>query len=74
VSVYVEGSAQSVDVFVRDRGPGFRLDDVPGDRMGVRESIIGRMRRAGGQASVGSGAGGEGTEVRLHLEQAEEQP
>jgi signal transduction histidine kinase len=74
VSVYVEGTARSVDVFVRDRGPGFRVDDVPGDRMGVRESIIGRMRRAGGQASVGSGAGGEGTEVRLHLEQAEEQP
>jgi signal transduction histidine kinase len=73
VSVYVEGTARSVDVFVRDRGPGFALDDVPGDRMGVRESIIGRMRRAGGQASVGRGAGGEGTEVRLHIEQAEEQ-
>ncbi|GAB3397168.1 ATP-binding protein [Humibacter soli] len=73
VSVYVEGADGSVDVFVRDRGPGFALDEVPGDRMGVRESILGRMRRAGGSASVGPGAGGEGTEVRLHLERAGEQ-
>ncbi|HWD61759.1 MAG TPA: PspC domain-containing protein [Humibacter sp.] len=68
VSVYVEGSEASVDVFVRDRGPGFDLETVPGDRMGVRESIVGRMRRAGGTASVGPGAGGEGTEVRVHFE------
>lgn len=68
VSVYVEGTAQAIDVYIRDRGPGFRLDDVPADRMGVRESILGRMRRAGGSASVGPGAGGEGAEVRLHLE------
>lgn len=74
VSVYVESTGSTVDVFVRDRGPGFTLQEVPADRMGVRESIVGRMRRAGGQASVGRGAGGEGTEVRLHLAQKEEQP
>ena len=67
VSVYIEGSAASVDVFVRDRGPGFDLDAVPPHRMGVRESIVGRMRRAGGTAVVGAGPGGEGTEVRLHF-------
>lgn len=71
VSVYIEGAPYTVDVYVRDRGPGFTLDDVPADRMGVRESIVGRMRRAGGTASVGRGAGGEGTEVRLHLEREE---
>jgi signal transduction histidine kinase len=71
VSVYVEGTPRSVDVFVRDRGPGFSLDDVPSDRMGVRESIVGRMRRAGGTASVGRGAGGEGVQVRLHLDREE---
>lgn len=65
ISVYLEGSATGVDVFVRDRGAGFRLDDVPGDRLGVRESIIGRMRRAGGTAAVRSDA--SGTEVRLRL-------
>jgi signal transduction histidine kinase len=67
VSVYIENARDGVDVFVRDRGSGFALDDVPADRMGVRESIIGRMRRAGGSASVRPGAGGAGTEVRLHL-------
>ncbi|MGA0568300.1 PspC domain-containing protein [Rathayibacter sp. KR2-224] len=73
VSVYIESTPGSVDVFVRDRGPGFALDEVQADRMGVRESIIGRMRRAGGQASVRPGAGGQGTEVHVHFEQQEEQ-
>ena len=66
VSVYVEGTAGGVDVFVRDRGPGFDAEEVPADRMGVRESIVGRMRRVGGSASVRRGAGGVGTEVRVH--------
>jgi signal transduction histidine kinase len=67
VSVYIEGTATGVDVYVRDRGPGFSLDDVPGDRLGVRESIIGRLRRVGGTATVKPGAGGVGTEVHLHF-------
>ncbi|MFE6736330.1 PspC domain-containing protein [Microbacterium sp. NPDC057650] len=63
VSVYIEGSASGVDVFIRDRGAGFELDGVPSDRLGVRESIIGRMRRAGGSATVRSSE--QGTEVHL---------
>jgi signal transduction histidine kinase len=66
VSVYVEATASIVDVFVRDRGAGFDLDEVPSDRLGVRESIIGRMRRAGGSGEVRRTAGG--TEVHLRLE------
>lgn len=65
ISVYIEGRVDGVDVFVRDRGPGFRLDEVPGDRLGVRESIIGRLRRAGGTGSVRSDDAG--TEVHLRL-------
>lgn len=65
ISVYIEGTATEVQVFVRDRGPGFNPDSVPADRWGVRESIIGRMRRAGGSATVRPGAGGIGTEVHL---------
>ncbi|MCH6469275.1 ATP-binding protein [Sinomonas terrae] len=65
VSVYAEAGAEAIDVFVKDRGPGFDLDEVPADRLGVRESIVGRMRRHGGEAAIVSGAGG--TEVRLHL-------
>ena len=68
VSVYIEGSGDAVDVFIRDRGPGFDPAQVPEHRLGVRESIIGRMRRAGGVASVNRGAGGAGTEVQLHFD------
>ncbi|MDY0915068.1 PspC domain-containing protein [Rathayibacter festucae] len=67
VSVYVESSAAGVDVFVRDRGPGVDLGALPGDRLGIRESIVGRMARAGGSATVRPGAGGSGTEVHLRL-------
>src|SRR6185312_12770047 len=67
VSVYVEASERRVDVFVRDRGTGFDPDALPGDRLGVRESIIGRMTRNGGSATITSGA--DGTEVHLVMEQ-----
>jgi signal transduction histidine kinase len=67
VSVYLEATAAAVDVFVRDRGPGVDIDALPSDRLGIRESIVGRMSRAGGSAHVRSGAGGEGTEVHIHL-------
>jgi signal transduction histidine kinase len=69
VSVYVESSARTVDVFVRDRGPGVDLDTLPADRLGIRESIIGRMARAGGTGSVRHGTGGTGTEVHLRIEE-----
>ena len=65
VSVYAELSASALDVFVRDRGAGFSVAAVSDGRLGVRESIVGRMARHGGRATVVSGAGG--TEVRLHL-------
>jgi signal transduction histidine kinase len=68
VSVYLETAGPTVDVFIRDRGPGIDLATLPTDRLGIRESIIGRMMRAGGTATVGPGAGGVGTEVHLHLE------
>ena len=57
------------EVFVRDRGPGFDLPTVPADRLGVRESILGRMERAGGAARIRSGPGG--TEVHLTLTEPE---
>ncbi len=50
VQVYAEVEGLTVFVSVRDRGPGFDLGAVPADRMGVRESIIGRMQRNGGTA------------------------
>ncbi|PYI67293.1 histidine kinase [Arthrobacter livingstonensis] len=65
VSVYVEASPSGVDVFVKDRGAGFDPAAVPADRLGVRESVVGRMQRNGGSAEIISSQ--EGTEVRLHL-------
>ncbi|WP_328319176.1 PspC domain-containing protein [Streptomyces sp. NBC_00388] len=69
VQVYAEVEGRTVFVSVRDRGPGFDLDAVPGDRMGVRESIIGRMQRNGGTASLRSAPDG-GTVVELEMERA----
>ncbi|WP_024817607.1 ATP-binding protein [Arthrobacter sp. 31Y] len=65
VSVYLESTAGSTEVFIKDRGPGFDLDAVPDDRLGVKESIIGRMKRHGGTAVITSSS--DGTEVRLTL-------
>jgi signal transduction histidine kinase/phage shock protein PspC (stress-responsive transcriptional regulator) len=69
VSVYAGADEEEVEVFVRDRGPGFELDAVPEDRRGVRESIVGRMQRHGGSAQIHSVAG-EGTEVELRMRRA----
>ena len=66
VSVYAEVDPEQVQVFVRDRGPGFDLDAVPEDRLGVRQSIIGRMQRHGGRAEVVTSPGA-GAEVRLSM-------
>jgi len=69
VSLYLEVRADAVEVFVRDRGDGFELDDVPPDRFGVRESILGRVQRRGGTAVVESRSGW-GTEVHLEMPRA----
>jgi signal transduction histidine kinase/phage shock protein PspC (stress-responsive transcriptional regulator) len=66
IRVYAEVADTGIEVFVRDRGPGFDLAAVPDDRRGVRESIVGRMERAGGRAGVRSIPGG-GTEVGLAI-------
>ena len=67
VQLYAEVGPDRTEVFVRDRGPGFEPAAVPEDRRGVRESIVGRMERHGGRASVHS-TPGQGTEVELVIE------
>ena len=67
VSVYAEAENGRLQVFVRDRGPGFDPRVVPEDRRGVRDSIVGRMARHGGRAEIHS-APGAGTEVELTME------
>ena len=68
VDVYAESSDSRTQVFVRDRGPGFNTAAVPPDRRGVRESILGRMRRHGGRGRITSSPGA-GTEVELVLDE-----
>ncbi|GAA4096504.1 signal transduction histidine kinase/phage shock protein PspC (stress-responsive transcriptional regulator) [Nonomuraea soli] len=66
ISVYAEVEGQEVFISVKDRGKGFDMEAVPVDRMGIRESIIGRMERHGGTAKVRTEPG-EGTEVMLTM-------
>jgi signal transduction histidine kinase len=69
VSLYAEVGPARIQVFVRDRGPGFDVAAIPADRRGVRESIVGRMQRHGGRAAIHT-APGAGTEVELTVERA----
>lgn len=66
ISLYAEVEPDQVTAFVRDRGPGFDPDAVPADRLGLRQSVVGRMTRHGGSAVVRSVIG-EGTEVQLEM-------
>jgi signal transduction histidine kinase/phage shock protein PspC (stress-responsive transcriptional regulator) len=66
VSVYAEVEADSVEIFVRDRGKGFDPATVPEDRHGLADSIRGRMERNGGELRLRTGPG-EGTEVHLRM-------
>ncbi len=69
VDVYADASAERVSVFVRDRGIGFERSAVPQDRRGISDSIVARMVRVGGVATITSVVG-EGTEVELMLPRA----
>ena len=66
IDVYAETDGQSAQVFVRDRGVGFDLATIAEDRMGVRGSIVDRVERHGGTATIRSRPG-EGTEVALSV-------
>jgi signal transduction histidine kinase len=64
VDLFAEVGDAGVEVFVRDRGAGFDPAAVGPDRLGVRRSIVERMERNGGTATVTT-APGAGTEVHL---------
>jgi signal transduction histidine kinase len=67
VDLYAEVGPRRVEVFVRDRGVGFDPRAIPDDRRGVRDSIVARMERHDGRATVHSSPGA-GTEVELVME------
>jgi signal transduction histidine kinase len=64
IDVYVEVDRTEVLAFVRDRGRGFDPTDVPPDRQGLRRSIVDRLERHGGRATIVSSPG-DGTEIEL---------
>lgn len=70
IFVLSEAGDDWVRLVVRDQGAGFDPAVVPDDRRGIRESIVGRIERLGGAASIHS-APGEGTEVDLQIGAAE---
>jgi signal transduction histidine kinase len=67
VSLYAEVTGGRLLVAVRDRGRGFDPATTGRDRHGLTESIVGRMRRLGGTATIHA-APGSGTEVELCLQ------
>jgi signal transduction histidine kinase len=66
VSLYTEVDDGDVSIFVKDRGVGFDPAAVADDRQGVRGSIVGRVERHGGTASVQS-VPGAGTEIVIRM-------
>lgn len=71
LTVDVEGRAAPGGVTIRvfDEGPGFVIDEVPADRLGVRASILARVSAFGGRATVDSDA--TGTRVTLVWQEAD---
>jgi signal transduction histidine kinase len=71
--VLIDDEGSAVGVTVRDDGPGIpdgRLATAAADgRLGVSQSIRGRIRDLGGSVSIAS-APGSGTEVRLRVPRA----
>ncbi|MEH3055453.1 MAG: PspC domain-containing protein [Patulibacter minatonensis] len=66
ISVLARVTPTALELYVRDRGRGFVLAEIPDDRRGVRGSIVERMQRHGGTATIRT-APGDGAEVELTL-------
>ncbi len=66
VSVYIEADADSIEAWIADQGRGFDPLERNGSGVGISGSIVGRMERHGGRATIESSAE-DGTEVHLSL-------
>jgi len=71
--ILVEDAPDAVTVSIRDDGPGIapgRLDEAAkAGRLGVAQSIRGRIHDLGGDVSIVSEPG-RGTEIELHVPRA----
>lgn len=66
IDVFVEADDAELTGFVRDTGAGFDPASIPTDRHGIQDSIVGRVERAGGTATIESTVG-TGTEVEIRI-------
>ncbi|MGP3535497.1 sensor histidine kinase [Microbacterium sp. RD1] len=68
LAVELRGAADPgrVRVRVRDSGPGFDVERIPEDRLGIRGSILARVTAVGGRTEIESGPAG--TTVTLEWE------
>ncbi|MDH6235792.1 ATP-binding protein [Cryobacterium sp. CG_9.6] len=61
--VTVRPAGGGIQVLVTDDGAGFEPSLVPAERLGITQSIVGRMQRVNGGSAVVSSRPGRGTEV-----------
>ncbi len=54
VELVLSASAGSVTIMVIDQGVGFDIEAVPGDRLGLRASVVRRVEDAGGTVRIWS--------------------
>ena len=64
--VTISSNADGVSVTVVDEGVGFDPDSVPTDRLGISESVRGRIERLGGRVRLWSSPGA-GTSVHISI-------
>lgn len=63
LSVAIESLDPGIRIVVSDEGPGFDVDRIPADRLGIRGSIVARLAAAGAHAEIASSP--DGTVVTL---------
>jgi signal transduction histidine kinase len=57
VEVFLKGLSSGVKIVVKDDGKGFRASRIPRNRLGLKLSIIGRIRSVGGKVFIDSKLG-----------------
>jgi signal transduction histidine kinase len=64
--VTITDDETTVRAMITDSGVGFQLDDVDSARLGLKESVVGRLKEVGGRARLFSSPG-SGTTVVLEV-------
>jgi signal transduction histidine kinase len=57
IEVFLRGSKKGIKIVVKDDGRGFRPARIPKNRLGLKLSIVGRMRSVGGRVFIDSNIG-----------------